>query len=225
MRSPVLSVALAVALPGCMGTLRTPDGADRVRGALWFEAPDAAPGLHAAVVLVTNSRLPCAAPEVEDDPDTPDDEAAAARIYWSGEVVSAFTREGAVVVAMVLYTRLSDWDGAYAVSADPQSGDAWSASRAASAAWYEVQEAELVGVDGLFYQYSPTLLQYDDPVDAPGDIEVAVDGETMEGTFSFLSSDVSGRFQADTCDNEALYNVAIRQFEEMATGTPPISGL
>lgn len=214
---------LTVPIAGCMGTLRTPDGADRVRGALWFEDPLQFAGAHRAVVLVTNSRLPCVTDDVEDDPDTVEDEAAAAEVYWRGEVVSAFTREGTVVVGMALYTRQSSWDGDYSVDAS-----AWTGaeelliyeSGVGAAAWYEVQEAALVGSDGLFYQYTPTLLQYDEAVDAPGSIEVTEEGSALDGSFTFTTSNVSGRFRAERCDNEDLYNQALAILQALPFQSP-----
>ena len=123
---------------------------------------------------------------------------------------------------MALFTHLSDWDGAYVVDANAGRADTdlLGEPRVAAAAWYQVQEAELVGVDGVFYQYSPTLVLYDEAVDAPGTIEVAVEDDTLRGAFAFSASNVSGRFRADTCDNEALYNEALRRFQAMGDVPP-----
>ncbi len=83
-------------------TLETPAGAERARGGLWLEGTVAnAPGTTLAVVA--NSELPCEPEATPDDPRTQSDEAASAQAWWEGELASAFGREGAALLLVVLH--------------------------------------------------------------------------------------------------------------------------
>lgn len=94
-------------------TLETPAGVERARGGLWLEGSVAnAPGTTLAVVA--NSELPCEPEATPDDPRTQADEAASAQAWWEGELASAFGREGAALLLVVLHG--VDSDDSFAVA-------------------------------------------------------------------------------------------------------------
>ncbi len=221
-------------LVGCMGHLKSSEGSDEVRGALWFagreavlngtEAPgDATDTPYEMMVLVANSQLPCAPDDVEDDPATGLDEAAAAETFWQAQVSSAFAREGAIVVLLGLYTWSDGLTGDYAITADALQDHLAllaSAPRVGFGAWMRVNEAAVDQSDGLFYTYTDTDVDYEaaagvgsaasvDVLGAPDD-ELA-DGERLKGNFNLEPSGMSGGFRAERCDNLTLYTAVLAQ--------------
>lgn len=200
-----------VTLAGCTDVLRSPTGTETLRGGLWFDEvlDDTSGQTHASLLLLANSPLPCNPEAVADDPDTTDDEAASAQVYWQGQIASALTREHAFVVAIELLSHSTVWTGTYDVdnttvynavaSLNASSNPAW-------AFWFQIQEATLDDNDGFFYTYIPTLVAYDNAVPAPGTVNVEEDGDRLDGDFLFSADHVSGTFGVERCDNQSLYN-------------------
>ena len=200
-------------LAGCMGALRTEDGADRIRGALWFA--DDADGPTETLVLLSNSALPCAAEDTPDDPETGLDEQAAALQYWQAQAASAFTREGAIVVMLGLYTWNTAQQGDYALSADglEQHLSLLEASpRVGFGTWLRVLESEVTESNGVFSNYTVTDLDFEAAAAAPS--HATLDeraGERLSGDFDLGSSGISGDFHAEHCDNPALYTAVFNE--------------
>ncbi len=201
---------LLLQMLGCMGFFRTDAGPDRVRGALFF-APDstlsiAVTGGRQIVLLLANSSLPCSSP-TEDDPLTAEDEVADGRTYYEATFATAFAREGALVVAMVLAVDdTEDWLGTYNLH-----DDAWNPAalagyvatdgRVAAGAWYQVDEAAVDSTNGNFYTYSITEDRSDEEVGAPAWVALDTADRHMRGRFSFAPTALSGSFEAERCDN------------------------
>lgn len=204
-------MVLLFALVGCTDVLRTPTGDETLRGALWFEdVLDAgSTQTHASLLILSNSSLPCNADTVEDDPDTTEDEAASAQIFWQGQIASAFTREGAFLVAIELLSHSTEWSGSYEIDDttifNPTAALALMPNPAWGV-WFQIQEATLEDTDGFFYTYTPTLVEYDSAVAPPGTVNAEAGDDHIEGDFTFDADHVSGTYGADRCDNTALYN-------------------
>lgn len=219
-------------LTGCLGTLRSSEGSDLVRGALWFAGREGvlngsetsgADTPNQALVLLANSQLPCAPDDVEDDPETGLDEAAAAKQFWQAQVASAFSREGAVVVLLGLYTWSDTLTGDYAVSPDALQEHLTllaSEPRVGFGAWMRVNEAEVEETSGLFYTYVDTDVDYEAAADETSSVSFTVagglerevrDGERASGEFQLEPSGMSGTFHAERCDNDTLYTAVVAQ--------------
>lgn len=203
-------------LLGCIGHFSSDAGREPVRAAWWFDprqvtdtpgSPGEAP--RQRVVLLANSPLPCAAEAVENDPDTPDvDEAAAAALYWQQQAYAALHREGALAVALGLATWEEDFSGRYAIEADAASAAEAllvSTTHVAWAAWFRVDEASVVSTDGIFYTYELETVSFDAAVAAPAWAEVEEGDDALAGHFSFEPTALSGSFRAEGCDNAELY--------------------
>jgi hypothetical protein len=195
-------------LAGC-ATFTTPDGEERVRGALWVDG--ALANADGALVVVANSPVPCRAEEVADDPATDTDEAAAASAWWEAQLQSAVTREGAAVLVLWLGGDAAA-GGEFTVAAEGWMGDESGQGGAMS---LQVREAAAPERDGAIY--------LDQPVDyalrpnltgaaaatvreADADVTFAVEG--WEGTTT-----------VERCDNPVLANVVMRSLVEMLTGS------
>ena len=150
-------------LLGCgMGTFDTRDGPDPVRTALYF-APDSALSLELydarqVYVLLANSTVRCEPEDAVDDPRTPTfDEEGAAETYWQAQILTAFTRENALSIAMVLsLDATSDWIGRYSMHEDAWDQDAMERyvttdGRVAAGAWYRVAESSNGDNSGVLY--------------------------------------------------------------------------
>lgn len=219
-------------LTGCLGTLRSSEGSDLVRGALWFAGREGvlngsettgAETPNSVLVLLANSQLPCAPDDVEDDPETGLDEAAAAKEFWQAQVASAFSREGAVVVLLGLYTWSDALTGDYAVSPDALEDHLSllsSEPRVGFGAWMRVNEAEVDETSGMFYSYVDTDVDFEAGADETSAMSFSVaggldhevrDGERASGDFQLQPSGMSGTFHADRCDNDTLYTAVIAQ--------------
>lgn len=208
-------------LLACTGTFHTEEGPDEVRSALWFDVTTlegiedpAVP--RQSLLLLLNSTLPCRAPEVENDPDTPDvDEAAAAVRYWQAQLYTAFSREGALAVAMGLYTYEPEWTGEYSFYANTfahATDRLREESRVAYGAWYRVDEAALIEADGVYYVYEPTRVTPGVGVEDPAWVRVTTRGDAhLAGQFSFTPTELSGTFRAEACDNGELLDAVIAQ--------------
>lgn len=133
-------------LLGCAGSIQTPLGEEPVRGGLWYADPVqyGADAPHLSVFALSNSPLPCEV-EVADDPDTPEDEAASARLYADAQLTAAATREGAWLVVMGLFADEAGLDaGDYTLNpvvfAGTATGDV--AAGRGWAFWWHVDEAQ-----------------------------------------------------------------------------------
>jgi hypothetical protein len=203
-------------LTGCSGVLRSSEGREPIRGAIWFEdvSLSVAGGVpNQDVVLLTNSPMSCWPEVTEDDPSTDEDEAASASVYWSGEVTAAFTREDARVVFLALYRRTGTVDGAYTLleEARPDPGSALGQyERTGWGGWLHVVESRVDDLDGLFYDYQPVEVVYNLAVQAPAEAEVARRDDAIDGTFAFHNDHLSGSFTAESCDNDVLFNQIVQ---------------
>lgn len=204
------------ALLGCMGTLQTGEGAEPVRAALYLEVEEPAMiGLssgQATLLLLLNSSLPCDPEEVADDLGTEKDEAAMARSYWEVQVASAFAREGALAVGLVLY-RGEDEDriGRYEIhedtilAPDPR---VEADGRAAAGFWYRVDESEVDEEVGVELINEVEASSGDMQVGAPAWAEVERDEDgRLAGRFDFSPSPLGGTFRAERCGNDTLRNL------------------
>lgn len=218
---------------GCMGSLHSSEGSDRIRGALWFAGRESelngtasegegATTPNAALVILANSTLPCEPEQVESSDDGLD-QAAAAEQYWGGQVLSAFSREGAIVVLLGLYTWSDGLSGDYAISENALQDhlDLLAAEpRVGFGAWVRVNESAVDETYGMFSTYAITDIDYEPAAGAASEVSVAVrgnpedevaDGETLTGDFVLEPSGMSGAFRAERCDNRTLYNHVVAQ--------------
>ena len=216
---------MLLALVGCSGTFHTDQGQDAVRSALSFDV-NALEGItnpavpREVVILLLNSTVPCRAPEVENDPGTTTvDEAAAAAEYWQAQVYSAFSREGALAVAMGLYTYEPAWDGRYSFhpTAFTDARDLLQAeTRVAFGSWYRVDEAVVLDAQGVFSTYRPTDISYDAAVSEPAWLNLTTSGAgTLSGNFSFTPTELSGTFSAEGCENRELLDALLAQVVQL----------
>ncbi len=169
--------------------MTTPDGEERVRGALWLEAPFG--NEASAIGVVTNSVLPCEA-EVSDDPDTVTDESAEALGWWGDTVEAAMAREGSVVVVMFL----ANASGDYALG-----------TGGAPAAAYRVDESSWTSDGRQVDAYTlDDARRGDATVDASGDTQVLVD---------FAFDGWAAAVPLDRCDNDRLVNAVLGLYYAM----------
>ena len=202
-----------LAIAGCMGTLRSDEGTDRVRSALWFS--ETAEGPTQTLVLITNSALPCAPEDTPDDPATGLDEQAAALQYWNAQVSSSFSREGAIVVMLGLYTWSADRAGDYALTEDAleQHLSLLEASpRVGFGAWLRVNESEVTETNGIFSNTTPTDVDVDAAAAPPSVVTLdEPDEEQLIGDFEIVPAGVTGSFHATQCANAALYTAVVAE--------------
>lgn len=165
-------------LGGCIGRIWTNQGAEPLHAALMM------PYGEQKLVALANSYASCESTET-DNPRTQADEAAIGAAWWAGELRTALSREGALVVILIL----------------PGPGD-WQIGTQASAAWYRVDEAMMLGQNGLIASYTPTELTLETDV-AGGTIHL---NDTAEGDFQLLNGP-EGNFKAENCDNPLLLSL------------------
>lgn len=201
---------------GCApGAFVTGDGEEPLRTALFF-APDTSLSVvttdtRKVHLLLANSTVPCEPEAVFDDPSTDADEASTAREYWSGQLATAFVREGARVALLTLSVGPgADWLGRYPVHADAWDPDEAAAravaeGRVAAAGWLHVEEAAVDEAGGVLYAAETEVVEseHDFAVDEPAWIDVARKDEVLGGTFDFDGA-LAGRFAAARCDNDEL---------------------
>lgn len=197
---------LIAALGACApGVIRTPEGSDSLRSALYTVSPSSDPEVDRSVVILANSPLDC---------DLPDSENPADIEAGESELVSAFTREGARVVIFEMYHLSSaSWTVDFPVTTDAGTYAASGIQGAASALYWAVYESVVEDKEGLSVTYAPgdgpRDVLYVDPVDEPGEvtltreIEEEDEDDDMVGTFRLESLDVSGRFRATRCADDA----------------------
>ncbi len=173
------------------GRLHTPRGSDRVRDA--WHIPTSYLGQGVLALVIANSRFPCGLPSEAD----PEAITGADMDYYV-----AWNREGALVVGLLLYRwgTGDDWSGSYPLqdTVTPEALDAVE-PRAAMAAFHAIWEAEVSEEDGIYRQYEAVDEQDLMPVPSPGSVELQVQGETMRGSFTLDSIDVSGTFTSQRC--------------------------
>jgi len=193
---PMIPLLLAALLSvGCSprGWIRSERTTDRIRTA--FHVATDFYGQPASVLFLSNSHFPCALPTQPD----PDAITAAERDYYM-----AWNREGSVVLAFVLFTWDDrSWSGAYPVSeaASPFGLDEIE-PRVALAGYHAVWEAEVSEEDGLYREYQPVIEEEAIPVEAPGNLDIELSDDTMVGTFTLDSLDVSGSFTTQRCPGD-----------------------
>ena len=183
---------LALLLPACapLGRIRSPRLDERLRSAWALDG--ALGGQDARLLVLSTSAFPCGLPE-EPDPDA----ITAADAAW----LYAWTREGSLIVAFALFALdAASEEGSYPVdeTASPSALDDVE-PRAALAAFHAVWEAEVSAEDGIYREYEPVDEQLVLPVEGPGELSVADDGDGLSGTFSLDSLDVSGSYRAELC--------------------------
>ena len=212
-----LALALVPAIIGCgPGQFVTEDGPEPLRGALFF-APDSTVTLalqetRQVYLVLANSTLPCAPEDVEDDPATLADETLAARAYWGAQFATAFAREGARVVVLLLSVGSEeDWLGRYPLRGDALDlaalGEYVAADgRAAAGGWYSVEESSVADANGVLYASSMVgdEAAFDLAVDDPAWVDVSAKDAVVEGTFDFTPLSFRGTFVAERCDNTEL---------------------
>ncbi len=160
-----------------MGTLQTPDGPERIRGALVLEDPDALG--NAALAVVANSPVPCEA-TAEDDPATVRDEEAEALAWWADGIEAAAFREGAVVVMFAL-------EGFPVEGETPLGSGFWLAYRVNESGW---EDGERV------------LYDYDADPRGSGEATIALAGDEVD--IDFEVGEWSASVRAPRCTNAAL---------------------
>ncbi|MBM4369001.1 MAG: hypothetical protein FJ102_22485 [Deltaproteobacteria bacterium] len=160
-----------------MGTLQTPDGPERIRGALVIDDPYQAG--EGSLVVVTNSPLVCDV-DVEDDPATVRDEEAEARAWWADSLDAAAKREGAVLVAFFL----GSLDGEQELGLG---GNGWAAYRVLESGWD----------DGERVVYADELVQR-----GVGTATASPRGDAYDVEFEVQG--YSASFAAAPCDEPAL---------------------
>lgn len=165
-------------LIGCIGRVWTDQGAEPLHAALMM------PYGEQKLVALANSYASCASTET-DNPHTQADEAAIGAAWWAGELRTALSREGALIVILML----------------PGPGD-WQIGTEASAAWYRVDEAMMLGQNGMIATYTPTEITLDTDV-SEGSIQL---DESGEGEFQLLNGP-EGNFKAESCDNPLLLSL------------------
>ncbi len=215
-------------LAGCgMGSFTTEDGPEPLRAALFF-TPDSTVTLatqdsRQVYLLLANSTIPCEPADVEDDPATTTDETVAAREYWEAQFATAFAREGALVVAMVLSVGAEeDWLGRY-----PLQSDAWDLTematyveedgRVAAGGWYSVEEASVEDANGVLYASAIEIdeEEHDLAVGAPAWVEITAKDAVLAGTFDFAPVELGGSFEAARCENSTLLTDLYQQLGAM----------
>jgi hypothetical protein len=173
----------------CAQTIRTPDGEERVRSALWIEGPRAGQP-DEAFAIVANTPIPCRPEQVADDSNTPTDETAGAQEWWEAQLGTAITREGAVLFLIFL----REGGTLDSVNVGPVSNpEGWGLG-------YRVVEAELQGRDGPYFYYSPTTVNWD--ARSEGTVELDRNDEfvSINANVGEWIVDVA----AERCDNPAL---------------------
>lgn len=182
-------------LLGCSETLTTPDGEERVRGALWIEAPFAS-NPDDALVIVSNSPIPCSAEEVADNPGTPADETAGALQWWEAQLATAATREGSVLLALWLHEGAKESSFTLGLGVDGTS----------AGVGYRVVESALEARDGPYFYYTVTENDVDRALVGTVEVEKSDLGVHVVAELEDWAAEVT----AEPCENTVL----VRSFYE-----------
>lgn len=185
------------------GLLRDADGVEQLRTAVYLPSETEDPQVREALVVLSNSPLPCELPETDDPAEQ--DEALA-------RLAAGVTREGARLIILSLYQFLpsgadQDWAGDYAIREAVDSSMATATEGVASALYWFVREAAVSDRDGLAISYSYGNSDLDrvfvPEVPEPGEIVLRPGADRLRGSFRFESIDVSGHFDAEACEEGA----------------------
>jgi hypothetical protein len=182
----------------CGGVLHTPWGDEPVLTALYFDE-DTVGAEGATWLIAANSAVPCEAEEVEDDPDTEEDEEASAEAYWDAQVAASATREGALLVLIFLDSEGEDGRWAFSEAAWTGGADDADAGRAL---WYHVEEAEAER-DGVVSTSVPTRVEWG-VAGEEGWVELRELGAGLNAAFSLAPEPVTGTFTAQRCASVEL---------------------
>lgn len=187
-------------LLGCSsGWLNTPEWSGPLHTALYITESTEDPSVEKATVLLANSYLECSLPASEDPSEL---QRAIVTRY------AAVTREDARLVVLTLYAFAgSAFETDYDVDAAAGTWYATVTRGSAGASYLAVNEATVDDEDGFAVLYEPG----DNPgdyvlnlaVEAPGEVEVGASGEDLRGDFHLEAIDVSGRFRAERCADDA----------------------
>lgn len=188
-------IAVLVLLGGCgpAGTLVTPDGIEPLRTMMYrVGIRDGAPEL---ALVLSNGDLDCGLPAFFSDTN--------AQAEALEALLAAACREGARHVAIHLYQLDDRWLGAFEGD-DDASADLLSSTvpRVGRGAYYGVDEAFLVEVDGLYRGYTASE---DTWLPELGDGEIVIDDDAddlLTGWFSFPDEGLSGEFAATRCSGD-----------------------
>lgn len=190
-----LLLLLTPALAACgAGQVERAGGGDALETALFVR--DVEGDGERAVIVLSNSALTC---EMFTESDDPNEQTRA-----DLALQAAFTREGALIVALSLYRFVAaapDWEGLYLLSDSAGHPlNTATSPRNAGAVLYEVLESEVADADGLVITYTPTEVRSLDPVTGPGAVSITRSPEdALIGTFDLEDAQVSGRFRAEDC--------------------------
>ncbi|MEQ1507548.1 MAG: hypothetical protein ABMB14_35285 [Myxococcota bacterium] len=176
------------------GTMWSPQGTTALRTALYRVAVrDGAPEL---VIALSNGELDCALPTSTDTADQA--EAIEA-------LLAAACREGAQHLALHAYDVDEAWTGTFVGRTGAEASELGPlAPRLARAAYYTVEEAFLIEIDGLArgYAASEDLYLPDFGNDGLLDLDGPDDDGRLRGAFTFPDEALSGRFRAERCDGD-----------------------
>lgn len=186
-------------LASCVDTLTTPSGDERVRGALWIEAPLVS-NEEDALVIVSNTPIPCEAEQVADDPNTPADETAGALEWWEAQLGTAATREGSVILALWLTGGVTESEFEIDYLGDR---DGWAVA-------YRVVESVLEARDGPYFYYE--VSEWETEQDLSGNVTVVRSEAAVRVTANL--DDWATDAEAERCDNTVL----VRAFYEYIVG-------
>ena len=178
------------------GVLRTREGSEPLRSA-WYAEVTGEAGASSLYVLAANSDLLCELPD-SDDPAVVDE----ALVRQS----AGFYREGAKVLYGVFTDATGEgWPGTYEIADATSAGER--PDREVALTWWSVVEAEVQAQDGVVVSYSPG----DSPGDysfvprapPPGEFTLTEDEHGLAVEFEVSSLDLSGRFEASSCDPDS----------------------
>lgn len=176
------------------GEIQWRDGHEPLRTA-WWQRVAFEDGSERIAVALSTSDFPCALDLTGDDP--------AEIALTELELVTAACREGARHVLLDLRQPIGAVEGLYpgrTLLPDDEIGDV--TAPFASASYFAVVEAGVLYVDGINRAYAPMeggaeLWPF---LGDGGQVGVdRLDGERLDGWYSFPQAEVSGRFEAQEC--------------------------
>jgi hypothetical protein len=195
---------LCAAMLACEGpgTLYSPEGTETLRTALFRVGVRG--GGPELVVLLSNGEIGCGLPAY---PDT------AAQAEAIEGLLAAACREGAQHVALHIYDRSGEWSGDFPGRSNATFADLTDEQpRLSSGAFYTVQEAFLIEIDGLGRGYAASDDLYIPDMGDGGNVQLslagadaaegAVGADRLRGWFDFPQDEVSGEFVAQRCTGD-----------------------
>lgn len=194
------------------GTLYSPAGTETLRTALYrVGVRDGAPEL---VILLSNGTIGCGLPAFTD---------TAAQAEAVEGLLAAACREGAQHVALHAYDQAGLWSGDFPGKTWATYGDLTDDQpRLSSGAFYTVEEAFLIEIDGLERGYAASEDLYIPDMGDGGNVQLtpvgtdatggAVGPDRLRGWFDFPLDGVSGEFLAERCTGDtSLIDVVTAQ--------------